>query len=431
MSIRPLTTALFLALIPLGVFADHETFSLYTFDSPPYQQASASPGGQEVTGETVDTIRCAMVHAGARVHVRMMPQNRARFALQRHLVDGYFAVDPSPELDEAAVISHPVALEKWYWFYLGARPDPATAKIGVVGGSNEEVWLKQNGFEPFVTVSSTEQLPALLKRQRIDMALMDQRVMEILQTEAPAFGQTLNREFLRYAPLHLYLNPRFVSQHPGFLATFNRQLPECMDQHTLLSDDEYQHIAVQARRLIASLGQRINLAQAIHQGPRFDTFTEILTQDTLWQALAPEQETPLASEIQALPASQALKQWKDEQGGLVTELLLTDNRGALVAMSQLSSDYWQGDEPKYQEIAVETEQGVKRKTDLWISPIRYDASTRQFQITVSVPIPLREPNNGLEGILAMGLAIEKALHNYERLARARWETIPFELPAEE
>lgn len=372
-----------------------------------------------------------MVHAGAQVHVRLMPQNRARFALQRHLVDGYFAVDPSQELDEAAVISHPVALEKWYWFYLGTRPDPATAKIGVVSGSNEEVWLKQNGFEPFVTVSSTEQLPALLKRQRIDIALMDQRVMEILQTETPALGQTLSREFLRYAPLHLYLNPRFVSQHPGFLARFNQQLPECMDQHTLLSDDEYQHIAVQARRLIASLGQRINLAQAIHQGPRFDTFTEILTQDTLWQALAPEQETPLASEIQALPASQALKQWKVEQDGLVTELLLTDNRGALVAMSQLSSDYWQGDEPKYQEIAEETEHGVKRKSDLWISPIRYDASTRQFQITVSVPIPLREPNNGLEGILAIGLAIEKALHNYERLARARSEQVPMELPVTE
>ncbi|MBE0485440.1 hypothetical protein [Marinobacter sp.] len=416
MSIRPLTTGLLFALIPLGAAAGHETFSLYTFDSPPYQQANPVPGGPEVTGETVDTVRCAMEHAGAQVNIRLMPQNRARFALQRNLVDGYFAVDPSPELDEAAVISHPVALEKWYWFYLGERPDPTNAKIGVVGGSNEETWLTQNGIQPYVTVSATEQLPALLKRQRIDLALMDQRVMDLLQKGGSTVGQSLKREFLRYAPLHLYLTPRFADQHPGFLARFNRQLPECLGQHMLLSEDERAHIAVQTRRLITSLEQHINLTDAIYQGPSFDTFTEILTQDTLWQALAPERETPLASQIQALPSSQRLKQWKEEQGGLVTEILLTGNRGALVAMSQLSSDYWQGDEPKYQEIAVETERGVERKSDLWISPIRYDASTRQFQITVSVPIPLREPNNGLEGILAIGLAIEKALHNYEQLA---------------
>ncbi|MHA7854554.1 substrate-binding periplasmic protein [Marinobacter shengliensis] len=431
MAIRPLTIGLFFTLVPWGAFADHEIFSLYTFDSPPYQQANPVPGGPEVTGETVDTVRCAMENAGANIHIRLMPQNRARFALQRNLVDGYFAVDPSPELDEAAVLSHPVALEKWYWFYIGQRPPLDTARIGVVGGSNEEVWLKQNGFEPYVTVSSTEQLPALLKRQRIDLALMDQRVMELLKAEEPAFGQSLSREFLRYAPLHLYLNQRFTSEHPEFIGQFNRQLPACMDRHMMLSDDEYQHVAARAQRLITELDRRMNLAKAVHQGPMYSTFTEILTQDTLWQALSPEQLTPLASQILALSASQALRQWKEEQGGLVTELLLTDNKGALVAMSQLSSDYWQGDEPKFQEIAVETERGMERKADMWISPIRYDASTRQFQITVSVPIPLKEPNNGLEGILSMGLAIEQALFNYERLARARFEQLPLELPMAE
>src|SRR5690554_3248905 len=162
MPTRPLTIGLLLLLIPWAALADHEIFSLYTFDSPPYQQASQGPNGPEVVGETVTTVRCALENAGARANVRLMPQNRARYALQRNLVDGYFAVDPSPELDEAAVISHPVALEKWYWFYLGQRPALNIAKIGVVGGSNEEVWLIQNGFEPFVTVSSTEQLPALL-----------------------------------------------------------------------------------------------------------------------------------------------------------------------------------------------------------------------------------------------------------------------------
>ena len=48
---------------------------------------------------------------------------------------------------------------------------------------------------------------------------------------------------------------------------------------------------------------------------------------------------------------------------------------------------------------------------MWISPIRYDASTARFQVMVSFPVPLNEPNNGREGVLVLGLDIEHALHN--------------------
>lgn len=408
MVVRALTVATLFGVIVRGAAADHTVFSLYTFDSPPYQYTNPTPDGPQVIGETVDTVRCAMDQAGARIHIRLMPQSRARHTLQRNLVDGYFAVDPSPEMNEAAEISHPVALEKWYWFYRGQQPDPDTAKIGVIGGSNEEAWLIQNGFQAFMTVTAVEQLPALLKRNRIDLALMDQRVMAALQDES------LERTFLRYAPLHLYMSTHFATEHPGFMSRFNRHLPDCMGKHMQLSDEEQQHVAIVATRLIQDLTRKVNLTQAIHQGPRFLAFTDILTQDTLWQALAPEQLTPLASEILALPASQSLRRWKAEHAGLVTEILLTNDKRALVAMSQLTSDYWQGNEPKFQEIATESGRGIERKADLWISPIRYDASTNQFQITVSVPVPLQEPNNGVEGVLALGLAIEATLHDYDQ-----------------
>ncbi|PSF08438.1 substrate-binding periplasmic protein [Marinobacter halophilus] len=426
MSVRALTVVVLLAVVCRAAAADEIVVSLYTFNSPPYQHANPSPDGPQVIGETVDTVRCAMDRAGASIHIRLMPQIRARYTLQRNLVDGYFAVDPSPEMDEAAVISHPVALEKWYWFYQGPRPEPATAKIGVIGGSNEEAWLIQNGFQPSISVRFAEQLPALLRRNRIDLALMDQRVMAALQQDWPSLGRSLESTFLRYAPLHLYLNNHFATKRPDFLSRFNRQLPDCMGAHMQLTQEEQQHLAIVANRLILDLMSEVDLAQAIHQRPGFDTFTDILTEDTIWQALAPQQPTPLASEILALPASENLRRWKADHAGMVTEILLTDHKGALVAMSQLSSDYWQGDEPKFQEVAAETAWGFERKADLWISPIRYDASTTQFQITVSVPIPLHEPNNGVEGVLVLGLAIEEALHNFDQSARERTtETAPF------
>ncbi len=326
MSVRVFTVVILLAVISPIATAGHEVYSLYTFESPPYQYANPSPDGPQVIGETVATIRCAMELAGASTHIRLMPQSRARFALQRNLVDGYFAVDPSPAMDETALISHPVALEKWYWFYRDVWPEVGAARIGVVGGSNEEAWLVNQGLQPSMTVSAPEQLPALLSRHRIDLALMDQRVMAALQAEQPSLGQSLEHRFLRYAPLHLYLNASFATEHPGFMTQFNRQLASCMGQHMQLTEEEHLHVASVANQLIRDLVSQINLPQAIHQGPRFDTFTDILTQDTIWQALAPEQPTPLASEILALPASQSLSRWQANHPDLITEILLTDKK---------------------------------------------------------------------------------------------------------
>ncbi|WP_199456585.1 MULTISPECIES: substrate-binding periplasmic protein [unclassified Marinobacter] len=409
MQIRSLTIGLFLAVAAAQAAADHRVYTLYTFHSPPYQYANETPNGPEVGGETADTIRCAMEQAGAHTQIRLVPQNRALYSLKRNLVDGYFAVDRSPELDQSAWASHPVALEKWHWFYTGEQPVPENARIGVVGGSNEELWLRQQGLEAFVAVGSASQLPALLKRKRIDLALLDERVMSGLREKQPELHQGIQHTFLRYAPLHLYLNPQFVTRHPDFMNRFNLSLPACMGTQTQLSGEEHQQVTRIAGELARSLASEVDLQRALHQGSHYNTFTDILTQDTVWQALAPASMTPLARQILELPASRALAHWQSKQAPLVTEILLIDSQGALSAMSQLSSDYWQGDEAKFQDLVEETSQGLTRRQDFWVSPIRYDASTSRFQVIVSFPLPLDEPNNGVEGVLSIGLAIEEAL----------------------
>lgn len=81
MSVRVFTVAILLTVISPIAAAGHEVYSLYIFESPPYQYANPSPDGPQVIGETVATIRCAMDLAGASTHIRLMPQSRARFAL--------------------------------------------------------------------------------------------------------------------------------------------------------------------------------------------------------------------------------------------------------------------------------------------------------------------------------------------------------------
>ncbi|PSF07160.1 hypothetical protein C7H09_10200 [Marinobacter fuscus] len=394
--------------------AHHEIISLYTFSAPPYQHSEANI--PVVIGETTTTVRCAMERAGFQSKISLMPQSRARYSLERNLVDGYFAVESSPVMDAMAEPTHPVALEEWYWFYTASSlPAPEQVRIGVVRGSNEALWMEGHGLKPFISVASAEQLPALLERRRIDLALMDQRAMADLQEPGEKESVRLNSSFVRYAPLHLYVNRPFTDLHPEFLTRFNDELAHCSAPNVALSEQETARIQSVAKALAKDLSATLNLENAIAQGPESGNLTSILNKDMLWQVLAPHHPTPLADEILQLPASRTLARWQSEQASLVTEVLLTNESGAMVAMSQLSSDYWQGDENKFKNLVMETEHGPKSRTSMLISPVDYDPSTGRYQLTVSFPVPLAEPNNGLLGVLIFGLDIEQALKD---------ETIP-------
>ncbi|MEC7376889.1 MAG: transporter substrate-binding domain-containing protein, partial [Pseudomonadota bacterium] len=230
-----LTTALVYSVCQ----AQTPTLKLLTFESPPYQMAGPGADGSSlVVGETANTVACAANRAGWATRIRIAPQNRAIHSLERKMIDGYFAIDPSSELDTIAKRSDPVALEKWYFFSRDNRPFSRDLRIGVVSGSNEEAWLEANDYRIFLSVSSPAQLIALLKRDRIDTALMDERVMDRLRQTNDFIDPQLNTHFVRYAPLYLYLSETFTSDHPEFLGTFNRTLTKCMAGQLALSEEE-------------------------------------------------------------------------------------------------------------------------------------------------------------------------------------------------
>lgn len=409
MDLRPVVLGV-IGTVALSVaHARPPVLNLYTFASSPYQiPALVGPGNAKVVGETVDTVNCAASQAGWSTRIRITPQNRAVHSLRRNLIDGYFAIDPSTELDTTAKRSNPVTLEKWYFFTTEPDVVSESARIGVVDGSNEKAWLEDNGFDVFMSVSMPSQLLALLKRGRIDAALMDRRAMIELHAPDKSGAGELNAHFLRYAPLYMYLSENFTANNPDFLPAFNKFLPACMEGQITLSADEEARIKHLAERLFSEIDGMLNLQQAIDAGPRMENLTDVLTFDTMWQALAPGQAPELAKAILELPGSRALFAWKLTHSDMVTEALLTNNLGTLVAMSALSSDYWQGDEPKFTRVIENIRAGSTGLDAMAISDIRYDASTSRFQVTVSAPVgPVSE---GMpKGIIALGLDIERAL----------------------
>jgi len=73
------------------------------------------------------------------------------------------------------------------------------------------------------------------------------------------------------------------------------------------------------------------------------------------------------------------------------EIFLVDNQGANVAMSEKTSDYWQGDEAKFKK---SFDSGVGT---VFVDDVKFDRSTKAFLAHVSVPV--------IEGDKAIGVLI--------------------------
>ena len=80
------------------------------------------------------------------------------------------------------------------------------------------------------------------------------------------------------------------------------------------------------------------------------------------------------------------------------EFILTDNQGANVAMTGMTSDYWQGDEPKF------TNAYADGKGDTYIARPQKDKSTGEIISQVSVPVM---SGGKAIGTLTVGVRAEK------------------------
>ena len=69
-----------------------------------------------------------------------------------------------------------------------------------------------------------------------------------------------------------------------------------------------------------------------------------------------------------------------EENAWFAEIFVMDNQGANVAMSDKTSDYWQGDEAKFQK-SFAAGQGA-----VFIDEVEFDDSAQVYQVQVSVPV---------------------------------------------
>lgn len=104
------------------------------------------------------------------------------------------------------------------------------------------------------------------------------------------------------------------------------------------------------------------------------TITEIQRIDRAWISGG---ESERAASLMSNEAAERLRELGADERHFA-EAFVMDDQGALVAMTHKTSDYWQGDESKWQE--------AYEGRGVFIDAPQYDASTNENLVQISVPV---------------------------------------------
>lgn len=130
--------------------------------------------------------------------------------------------------------------------------------------------------------------------------------------------------------------------------------------------------------------------------------TDIDQLDQTWRTQAKVGSGSLIDRVLSNELSTYLKTVQSDSNGLITEVFVMDNKGLNVGQSNVTSDFWQGDEGKWQKSYL---QGP---TALFVDDVELDDSSQRFQVQVSVPVV--DPANGKAiGAVTIGIDAEGLL----------------------
>ena len=122
--------------------------------------------------------------------------------------------------------------------------------------------------------------------------------------------------------------------------------------------------------------------------------------DKQWRAEVDASKKPLIDSVMKNELSAFLAKKKEETQGVVTEMFVMDDKGLNVGQSDVTSDYWQGDEAKWQKTFLVGPDAI------FLDKIEKDESTQALQMQVSVSI--KDPETGKTiGAVTFGINVDQ------------------------
>jgi hypothetical protein len=151
-----------------------------------------------------------------------------------------------------------------------------------------------------------------------------------------------------------------------------------------------------ANTTLAAIGSDPVIIQAVKdENAKGKTLAQIQEKDTAWKAFA-----GLAEYMKAIMDSECGKHVRkiQESAPYYAEIFVMDNQGANVAMTDKTSDYWQGDEDKFQKSFAGGAGAI------FVDEVKFDDSTQAYQVQVSVPV---KDGSQAIGAITFGIDVDK------------------------
>lgn len=166
------------------------------------------------------------------------------------------------------------------------------------------------------------------------------------------------------------------------------------EQEAKLTEMAHEQLAriVSDPAVIAAIKEQNEMTLALDAG-------QIEDLDLKWRSEIASQDRPTIEPVLTSTVSELLRELRNDSDGLLTEVFVMDAVGLNVGASDVTSDYWQGDEAKWQETFLVGAGSVH------ISDVELDESTQTFQRQVSVPITAGEDNQ-LIGAVTFGVNVD-------------------------
>lgn len=151
-----------------------------------------------------------------------------------------------------------------------------------------------------------------------------------------------------------------------------------------------------ANKEFVKLGSDPVIVKAVKaENAKNKTLDQIKEMDKKWR------DTPgIADFMKALMESPCGKHLRGIQKNkaYIAEIFVMDNQGANVAMTDKTSDYWQGDEAKF------IKSFNNGKGDIHVSDVEFDDSSQAYLVQVSVPV---KDGKKVIGAITIGVDVDK------------------------
>tara|TARA_R110002020_G_scaffold16900_11_gene60068 strand:- start:8379 stop:8957 length:579 start_codon:yes stop_codon:yes gene_type:complete len=122
--------------------------------------------------------------------------------------------------------------------------------------------------------------------------------------------------------------------------------------------------------------------------------------DLEWRAQVTLMSKPLVDAVLERGVSKFLAEKQEDSKGMITEIFLMDAKGLNVGQSEVTSDYWQGDEAKWQRTFG------AGTGEVFVDRVETDESTQALQSQASVVISDPETGEPI-GAITIGINLDK------------------------